>query len=189
VSTDSIAMTLAHHYGIQYGETGANPKFGGAELIDYFGTQSPEMERLNVFQTTLANLERDFGSWETPWGDINRFQRLTGDIQQPHDDAAPSHAVGLASGRWGALASFGAKRYPGTKKIYGSSGNSFVAVVEFGEKVKAKSLLAGGQSGDPESPHFDDQVNRYLDADFKTVAYYDEDVEKRARETYAPGFR
>lgn len=189
VSTDSIAMTLAHHYGMQYGETGANPRFGGAELIDYFGTQSPEIERLNVFQTTLANLERDFGSWETPWGDINRFQRLTGDIQQPHDDAAPSHAVGLASGRWGALASFGAKRYPGTKKIYGSSGNSFVAVVEFGEKVKAKSLLAGGQSGDPESPHFDDQVNRYLDADFKTVAYYDEDVEKRARETYAPGFR
>ena len=189
VSTDSIAMTLAHHYGIQYGQTGANPKFDGAKLIDYFGTQSPEKERLKVFQTTLANLEQDFGSWQIPWGSVNRFQRLTGDIEQPHDDTAPSQAVGFASGRWGALASFGAKRYPGTKKIYGYAGNSFVAVVEFGDKVKAKSLLAGGQSGDPTSPHFNDQVKRYLDVDFKTVAYYDEDVEKRAKETYVPGLR
>ena len=190
VSIDSTAMTLAHYYGMQSGLTGANPsKFSDAELIDYFGTQSPELERLKIFQTTLLNLERDFGRWDVPWGDVNRFQRLTGDIQQPHDDAAPSHAVGLASGRWGALASFGAKKFPGTKKIYGSSGNSFVAVVEFGEKVKAKSLLAGGQSGDPTSPHFDDQVKRYLDADFKTVAYYDEDIEKRAKETYIPGLR
>ncbi len=190
VSIDSTAMTLAHYYGMQSGLTGANPsKFSDAELIDYLGTQSPELERLKIFQTTLLNLERDFGRWDVPWGDVNRFQRLTGDIQQPHDDAAPSHAVGLASGRWGALASFGAKKFPGTKKIYGSSGNSFVAVVEFGEKVKAKSLLAGGQSGDPTSPHFDDQVKRYLDADFKTVAYYDEDIEKRAKETYIPGLR
>lgn len=190
VSADSVAMTLAHHYGLQYGEDGANPeKLRRAALIDYFGSRSPEPERLSVFATTLTNLDKDFGGWEQPWGNINRFQRLTGDIQQPHDDAAPSTAVGLASGRWGALASFGAKRYPGTKKIYGSAGNSFVAVVEFGEKVKAKTILAGGQSGDPSSPHFSDQVQRYVDADFKDVAYYVEDVKKIAKETYAPGKR
>ena len=190
VSADSVAMTLAHHYGMQYGKDGANPqKLSRAALIDYFGSRSPEAERLSVFTTTLANLEEDFGGWEQPWGSINRFQRLTGDIRQPHDDTAPSTAVGMASGRWGALASFGAKRYPGTKKIYGSAGNSFVAAVEFGEKVKAKTLLAGGQSGDPSSPHFADQVQRYVDADFKDVAYYEEDVNKRAQETYAPGKR
>ena len=93
----------------------------------------------------------------------------------------------MASGRWGALASFGAKQYPGTKRIYGSSGNSFVAVVEFGEKVKAKSLLAGGQSGHPDSPHFDDQALLYADVKFKDVAYYRKDVEKRAASTYHPG--
>lgn len=190
VSTNSIAMTLAHHYGMQYGEIGANPEnLRRVELVNYFGTGSPESERLSVFQTTLNNLDQDFGSWETPWGEVNRFQRLTGDIQQPHDDTAPSTAVGMASGRWGALASFGAKRYPETKKIYGTAGNSFVAVVEFGEKVKAKTLLAGGQSGHPSSPHFDDQAQRYVDADFKDVAYYDEDINRRAQETYAPGQR
>lgn len=190
VSVDSIAMTIAHHYGMQFGQDGSNPKnLKGAELIDYFGTGSPEAERLSVFRTTLSNLEQDFGGWEIPWGEVNRFQRITGDIQQPHDDDAPSTAVGMASSRWGALASFGAKRYPGTKKIYGTAGNSFVAVVEFGEKVKAKTLLAGGQSGDPTSPHFDDQAQRYVDAEFKDVAFYAEDVNARAKETYVPGMR
>ncbi|MEQ8572982.1 MAG: penicillin acylase family protein, partial [Fulvivirga sp.] len=99
----------------------------------------------------------------------------------------PSIGVGMASGRWGALASFGARSYENTKRIYGTSGNSFVAVVEFGNKVKAKSILAGGQSGDLNSPHFDDQAQRYADCQFKDVAYYKEDVEKRAATRYHPG--
>ena len=95
--------------------------------------------------------------------------------------------MGLASGRWGALASFGSRTFEGTKKLYGSSGNSFVAVVEFGDKVKAKSILAGGQSSDVNSPHFYDQAQAYADIKFKNVAYYREDVEKRAERTYHPG--
>ncbi len=93
----------------------------------------------------------------------------------------------MASGKWGALASFGAERYAGTKRIYGTSGNSFVAVVEFGDKVRAKTMLAGGQSGHPDSPHFDDQAQRYVDGQFRDVAYYREDVERRAERTYHPG--
>jgi len=93
----------------------------------------------------------------------------------------------MASGNWGALASFGARRYPGTKRIYGTSGNSFIAIVEFGDKVRAISMLAGGQSGDPDSPHFDDQAQAYVDREFKDVAYYRADVERRAERTYHPG--
>ena len=188
VSIDSVAMTLAHFYGMTYGEQGAVPdSLSRMERLTYFGTASPPGERLRVFADTLAMLEADYGSWETPWGEINRFQRLTGDIRQPHDDAAPSLPVGMASGRWGSLAAYGAKRYPGTKKLYGYRGNSFVAVVEFGDKVRAKTLLAGGQSGDPDSDHFDDQAQRYVDGVFKDVAYYREDVERRAQRRYRPG--
>jgi len=188
VDVNSVAMTLAHFYGSRYRDEGERP--GGLsrmQTINYFGSGSPPAERLRIFADTIAMLEEDFGTWNLPWGAVNRFQRLTGDIQQPHDDAAPSLPVGLASGRWGALASYGARRFPGTKKLYGTSGNSFVAVVEFGERVKAKTLLAGGQSGDPSSPHFDDQVERYLAHDFKDVAYYREDVEARATRRYHPG--
>lgn len=93
----------------------------------------------------------------------------------------------MASGSWGALASFGTRFGEDTKRQYGTSGNSFVAVVEFGDKVKAKSMLAGGQSSDPNSPHFDDQAQPYADGKFKDVAFYREDVEKRAEKTYHPG--
>jgi acyl-homoserine lactone acylase PvdQ len=190
VSADSVAMSLAHFYGTLYAEKGENPgDLQGIELVEYQGKRSPREERLRIFSETVKKLQGDFGQWRTPWGEINRFQRLSGDIEQRFDDAAPSLPVGMGSGRWGALASFGARTGPGTKRIYGTSGNSFVAVVEFGDKVRAKTLLAGGQSGDPASPHFTDQAQRYVDREFKDVAYYREDVEKRARRRYRPGER
>ena len=184
-SAESVAMSLAYYYGTLYDAKGIDPEgFNGMDRINYFGTGSPNEERLSIFTEAVQKLIADFGKWDTPWGEINRFQRLTGDIVQPFDDSQPSLPVGLASGKWGALASYGAHSYNDTKRIYGTSGNSFVAVVEFGEKVKAKSLLAGGQSGDPKSPHFYDQAQRYVDAKFKDVAFYREDVEKIAERTY-----
>jgi acyl-homoserine lactone acylase PvdQ len=191
VNQESVAMTLAHFYGVSYSDlVAARPDaydLEKIELINSLGTTTPDAERLQAFADTIAMLESDFGSWNIPWGDVNRYQRINGDIEQVFNDELPSLAIGMASGNWGALASFGAKRYPGTKRIYGTSGNSFVAVVEFGEKVKAKTLLAGGQSGDPASPHFADQAQRYADREFKEVAYYREDVERRAQRTYHPG--
>jgi len=191
VAAGSVAMTLAHFYGDAYSTRAAGQAatsgMGKIELINYLGTGTPDDERLQVFAETVAMLDTDFGSWNTPWSEVNRYQRLNGDIRQAFNDQAPSLGVGMASGRWGALASFGAGRYPGTRRIYGTSGNSFVAVVEFGEKVRAMSMLAGGQSGDPDSPHFDDQAQRYIDREFKDVAYYREDVESRAQRTYHPG--
>lgn len=187
-SADSVAMTLAHFYGTRYDEEGANPGgLDGMDKVNYFGTESPPQERLRIFADTIAILEKDFGRWDVPWGEVNRFQRLTGEIEAPFADDQPSLPVGMASGRWGALAAFGAKRFDDTKRIYGYRGNSFVAVVEFGDRVKAKSLLAGGQSNDPASPHFDDQAQMYVDHEFKDVAYYREDVEARAERRYRPG--
>jgi len=190
VSVDSVAMTLAHFYGMHYEEQGDNPQeLTGMARVNYFGTQSPETERLELFAETVAMLEADFGTWEVPWGEVNRFQRLSGDIDAGFDDDEPSLPVPMTTSRWGALAAFGAQRFGDTKRIYGYRGNSFVAVVEFGDRVRAKSLLAGGQSNDPHSPHFFDQAQMYVDAEFKDVAYYREDVEARADERYRPGER
>jgi acyl-homoserine-lactone acylase len=188
VSVDSVAMSLAHFYGTQFRADGESPEdLSRSDLIIYFGTESSHEERLRIFSKAVAKLENDFGQSNTAWGEINRFQRISSAIDHPFDDDEPSLPVGMASGRWGALASFGARRYQESKRIYGSSGNSFVAVVEFGDKVRAKTLLAGGQSGDPDSPHFDDQAKRYVDRAFKEVAYYKEDVERRAQRSYHPG--
>ncbi|MGB5544810.1 MAG: penicillin acylase family protein [Gammaproteobacteria bacterium] len=187
-SLDSVPMTLAHFYGMQYRADGENPQgLSGMMLVNYFGTDAPYQERLRVFAETVENLTARFGRWDLAWGEVNRYQRLSGAIDLSYDDQAPSLPVGMASGDWGALASFRARRFPGTNRIYGYSGNSFVAVVEFGDKVKAKTILIGGESGDPDSPHFSDQVAGYLDGRFKDAAYYREDVEARAVRTYHPG--
>ncbi len=191
VSAESVAMTLAHFYAMNSLEASrAIPDLKGANRtarIIYFGEDAAPALLLSTFVSTIAQLDADFGAWNTRWDEVNRFQRLTGEIDAGFDDAAPSLPVDLASGRWGALAAYGARSHPNTKRIYGYRGNSFVAVVEFGDKVRAKTLLAGGQSGDPASPHFDDQAQRYVDRAFKDVAYYKDDVEQRAVKTYAPG--
>ncbi len=188
VTKQSVAMSLAEYYGDMYNRFGKAPKnLSNLERLRYFGAQSPAAERLEIFKKALTKLISDFGSWKIPWGEINRYQRINGHIVQPFSDDLPSIPVGMASSRWGALASFGARSYNGSKRIYGTSGNSFVAVVEFGDSVKAKSMLAGGESGDPDSPHFADQAQRYADMQFKDVAYYRSDVEKRAERRYHPG--
>jgi acyl-homoserine lactone acylase PvdQ len=190
VSADSVAMTLAHFYGLQVNEQGSAPAGASRkEKIEYFASEATPAQQLALFAEALSTLEEDFGHWDIAWGEVNRYQRLDGDIAPHFDDAQASLPVGLASGRWGALASYGSRAWPGTRKLYGTSGNSFVAVVEFGERLRAKTLLAGGQSGDPESPHFTDQAQAYIDRRFKQVAFYRKDVEAQAQKTYQPGSR
>lgn len=193
VAINSIEMTLAQFYINSYYESGKIPTISYGKRtsrlarFDYMSVESPPKERMAIFEKSLQKLIEDFGSWKTPWGEFNRYQRNDGKIIQDFNDDKPSFPVGMASGRWGALASFGTQFGEQTKRQYGTSGNSFVAVVEFGEKVTAKTILAGGQSGDPNSPHFDDQAIPYIKAKFKDVAYYREDVLKRAKKIYKPG--
>lgn len=142
---------------------------------------------LGALATASDKLTADFGNWKTPWGDINRFQRLTGDIVQPFNDAQPSIPVGFTSAEWGSLASFGARAYPGTKKWYGASGNSFVAVVEFGPRVRAKAVTAGGESGHPESKHFNDEAGRYSTGDLRDVYFYPSQLKGHVEREYHPG--
>jgi acyl-homoserine-lactone acylase len=142
---------------------------------------------LRALAAASSKLQADFGNWRTPWGNINRFQRLTGDIVQPFNDAAPSIPVGFTSGTWGSLASFGARAYPNTKKWYGTSGNSFVAVVEFGPRVRARAISAGGESGDPKSPHFNDQADRYATGNLREVYFYKDQLALHTKRLYRPG--
>ena len=142
---------------------------------------------LQSLANATAKLEADFGTWKTAWGDINRFQRITGDIVQPFNDAGASIPVPFTSAVWGSLASFGARQYPGTKKWYGTSGNSFVAVVEFGDKVRAKAVTAGGESGHPGSPHFNDEAQRYATGGLRDVYFYPEQLKGHTEREYHPG--
>jgi acyl-homoserine-lactone acylase len=187
-SVESVPTALAIFWAQELmRQVGADARAAGVSVYDYMADRATAAQQLEALSAASDKLESDFGSWQTPWGEINRFQRLTGDIVHPFDDDGPSIPVGFASGRWGSLASFGARSFNGSKKIYGTSGNSFVAVVEFGDTVRARAITAGGQSGDPASPHFNDQALRYSTGDLREVLFYRQDLEGHIEREYHPG--
>jgi len=186
-SAESVPTAVAIFWGQELIERkGAAARDADEPVYDYLVNELSDAERIAALGAALQKLQRDFGRWQIPWGEINRFQRLTDDIVQPFDDTKPSLAVGFAPAQWGALASFDSSKPRKTKKIYGSVGNSFIAAVDFGPTVRAKALMSGGESGDPASPHFTDQASMFSEGRFRDVLFYPEDVRAHAERSYRP---
>ena len=190
-SENSVATTLAIETAqklssqitkvyVEQGETDQ------VESTKRFAANATKEDLLLPLLKTINELKNKFGTWQKPWGEINRYQRLTGDFQEKYDDSQASLPVGFASALWGSLPSFNS-RYYDTEKRYGLGGNSFVCAVEFGKKIKAKSLLAGGESGNKNSKHFTDQALMYTQGKFKDVLFYKEDVLKNVERRYRVG--
>ena len=192
-SDTSIATTLAIEWGEQLmagiSTTVLPPSMPASQVnaVTWFADHAAAGQLLEPLQAAIKNLQAKYGSWKIPWGQVNRFQRLNSSLENVFDDTQPSIPVGFASAVWGQLPSYVSRSFPGTKNRYGYNGNSFICAVEFGKKVKAKSLLAGGNSGDPASPHFFDQAQMYTKGIFKEVLFYKEDVLKHVSRSYKPG--
>ena len=190
---NSIATTLAIEWGQKLLPAIFKTKIiddDETDLVDkakYFAAHAKADEFLQPLLSAINELENKYGRWQMPWGRINRFQRISSDIDNKFDDNKTSIPVGFVSSTWGMLPSYTSRTFPGTKKRYGVNGNSFICAVEFGKKIKAKSLLAGGQSGDENSKHFFDQGQMYSKGQFKDVLFYKEDVMKHVERSYHPG--
>ncbi|MFN8573307.1 MAG: penicillin acylase family protein [Gemmatimonadaceae bacterium] len=184
----SVPTSLAVFWGDElWRRVRAEAESEDMSVYDYMAKRTTGEMKLQALAAAADTLTADFGNWKTPWGDINRFQRLTDDIVHPFDDARPSLPVGFTSSRWGSLASFGVAPATHTKKIYGSYGNSFVAVVEFGDSVHARAVTAGGESGDTASKHFNDQAERYAKGDLREVYFYPAQLKGHTEREYHPG--
>ena len=186
---NSIASSIAIEWGyrlLQKASPPPNP-YRNTDAIGQMNSaiaNTSAVEKLQLLRETLADLKKRFGTWNTPWGEINRYQRTA---DGKFDDAKSSMAVSMAAATFGSLPSFATRRYPHTNRRYGVSGNSFIACVEFGKKIRARSVITGGQSFDPASKHYLDQAQMYIDGEFKEVNFYRDDVLKNAKRTYKPG--
>ena len=167
-------------------KTASDARRSGLGLEAYIGEKASAEALLNSLAAAVDRLTADFGKWNTPWGEINRFQRISPEIVHPFSDAAPSIPVGFTSGNLGSLASFGARPFRGSKRWYGTSGNSFVAVVEFGPRIRAKAVTAGGESGNPSSKHFKDQADRYATGNLREVYFYPDQLKGHTERSYRP---
>jgi acyl-homoserine-lactone acylase len=192
VAENSVATALAIEWaqllgpGIRkvYIEDGEVDQIKATQI---FSDSASTSQFLNPMLGVVNNFKKKFGKWDVAWGELNRYQRVSNDIQQQYNDDKESVPVAFASSAWGMLPAYNSNYYPGTKLRYGTSGNSFVCAVEFGKRIKAKSVLAGGVSGDVNSPHFKDQLLMYTKGQFKEVLFYKEDVQKKAEKVYKPG--
>jgi acyl-homoserine lactone acylase PvdQ len=190
-SESSVPTSLAVFYasaGRQGGAGGGGGNSRCSGTATRRDTVTTPDRMLRNLATASDRLTADFGNWRTPWGEINRFQRLTGDVVHPFDDSKPSIPVGFTSATHGSLASFGAAPRQGSKKWYGTSGNSFVAVVEFGrDSVRARAVSAGGENGNPASKHFNDQATRYATGNLRDVYFYRHQLRGHTEREYTPG--
>ena len=186
-SVGSVPTSLAVYWGDTLMAMSRGAVTGaGMAIYDYMATQTTAQQKLRALDAAVARLTRDFGTWKKPWGEINRYQRLTGDVEQSYNDAGPSIAVPFTSARWGSLASYEARAQPGTKRRYGNFGNTFEAVVEFGkDSVRAKAVTPGGESGDLKSKHFADQAERFAEGNLREV-YFSGTLETRHPDRLPP---
>jgi acyl-homoserine-lactone acylase len=186
-SADSAATALAVFWGERlWAEMKPGPDAAQLAVIARMAATS-DRQKLAALAAASDQLQTDFGSWRTPWGEINRFQRLDDAVPPHFSDAAPSIPVPFTAAKWGSLAAFSARAYDGTKRWYGTKGNSFVAVVEFGPRVRAVAVTAGGESGNPGSRHFNDEANRFAQGQLREVYFWPDQLRGHIERVYHPG--
>jgi acyl-homoserine lactone acylase PvdQ len=188
--TNSIATSIAIEWASKWGATipPANTEEAATQIVLKYNRMDQEVAfetKIKLLEATLDQFEKWYGGWEITWGAMNRFQRVAPGAS--FDDNQFSLAVNQASSKWGSLPSFESRRYPNTTKRYGYTGNSFVAAVEFGKRLNAKTIITGGQSRFAESKNFTDQAYGFVYGQFKTIHYYKEDVLANKKLAYHPG--
>ncbi|MEI6264792.1 MAG: penicillin acylase family protein [Sphingobacteriia bacterium] len=189
--TTSIATTLGVDWAAKMNTLlpPAATREEGTEIIGRLtkAAATDGKQQLQLLSGVIDNLNKIYGFWEVPWGTINRYQRLTGKFDEEYNDTKRSLAVALTTSKLGSLPAFESRSFNGTKGRYGFSGNSFIAAVEFGPRLKAKSIVTGGQSNNPASNHFTDQAPGFINGNFKEIFFYKEDVLKNKEKIYRPG--
>lgn len=186
-SLDSTATTAAVFWGeALWPRVAADAAAADRSPWDYAAEGLADAAMLEALGAARDRLVRDFGRIAVPWGEVNRFQRVDGAIRQRFSDDLPSIPIPFTASQWGSLAAFGA-RPADTRRRYGGVGNSFVAIVEFGATPRAMAVTVGGQSGNPRSPHFNDQINLYANGQMRPVWLTAQERAAHLERSYRPG--
>lgn len=108
-------------------------------------------------RTAVADLDiaaekvkSQFGSLDVPWGSVFRLRRANVDLAA---NGGPGDLLGI----------FQALYFTPTNDghFVANSGDSYIAAVEFSQPIRAMVLVTYGNSSQPNSPHYGDQLKLY----------------------------
>jgi len=146
--------------------------------------ENEDWEKVNALKDVIQECDSLYGNWRVQWGAINRLQRPE---KGSYNDERKSFPAGGVDDNLGTIFAFRSRQRKNTKKRYGYYGQSYVCLVEFGEKLKSKSIIPFGQSSDPESSHFFDQAKLFAKKEFKPSWYYLTEIKNNLEKVYNPG--
>jgi penicillin amidase len=164
-SKESIAYSYMHYWGKIYKERfgGEFSKFGALTRYEIDLDSPEEQEKaLTALQGAIENLEEKFGKAEVPWGEINiviRGGRFPIGGNWGYENLHPDYGPEMENG-----------------EIHCDDGWGHVLVVVEGERKSIWSLLPYGQSQDPSSPHYNDQLKMHSERMLKKFWFYPEEI-------------
>ena len=147
----------------------------------------PKQEPLQSLAEVIDGLEKTYGTWRVPFGDLNRLERRQSGGEESFSDAVNSLPIAGAPGDVGIVFNFYARPERGQKERFGVAGHSFISVVDFGPQVQARSILVFGENSDQKSKHYFDQSELYAKQQFKPAWFSLADIKAHAEKTYHPG--
>jgi acyl-homoserine-lactone acylase len=140
---------------------------------------------LGALERAVGEVRAQYGSERVPWGAVNRYR--FGDLELPGDGGA---------GRFGVYRVVGFDPAPNNRRVAGNLGadrplagfgDAWVLLVHFTRPVTAWSVLAYGQTANPQSQHSRDQIRLFANHQLRQVWFTEQDIAAHLERRYHPG--
>lgn len=164
---NSIGMLLFYHWSKKFSVDDNSTYTKPWNINDPVNTPdglSDPQKAVKLLDESVIEIEEEFGKLDVKWGDYYRIKYNGIDL--------PANGI---DGRLGVFR----VAWPGrstAKNMYVGGGDSWVSVIEFGQKIRAKALLSYGNSTQKDSPNNGDQLALFSKKELRNVWFYESDL-------------